>query len=408
MGIAIFHTETSIFILLIGRDFILKSYFYYTGHVLYISHVIFYHVAILLLLIMLIIRKKKVYSFDLFNSTFVLLSLYLLFSTFVLSSFRGYGVEKLFYFSLTLLACFGFASLITKTKSVKYFAYASFFQSLFLVLVSLVSDFDYKLFNGIISTSRFSILGINPIWVSRLLFYGLLSNLYLFRTNKNVLLRIGVIVISVLQFYYGFLTNSRGPLLALILGIIVYSLFSIKKISMGKVMVILLVFALMIGVGYNKIKNNPNSRFSGAGTGDTSTQSRLFAQYQAYTLFSTNIIFGGGWGSFSQYPLEYPHNVFTEIGSETGLIGLAIFLSLLIITLSRILSLHKHHNNHETCFLMALLASSFINANLSGHVGLNPFFWLSLYLVNHYYLISKREENIAFSSQETITYQERV
>jgi hypothetical protein len=185
LGISIFDIKTSIIVTIIARDFILKSYLYYTGHVLNISHIIFYHVVILILIIMLLLRKKKTYSFDIFNTTLIAFTLYLIFSTLFISSFRGYGIQKIFYFSLILLGCFAISTIISHPKDVKYFAVASFYQGLILVLVSIISGFDYKLFNGIFSHSRFSVLGINPIWVSRLLFYGLLSNIYIFRNSKR-------------------------------------------------------------------------------------------------------------------------------------------------------------------------------------------------------------------------------
>ena len=410
LSISIFNIKTSIIVMILARDFILKSYFYYTGHVLNISHVVLYHIVILLLILMLIFRKKKTYRFDIFNITLFILIGYLIFSTFFISSFRGYGIQKLFYFSLTLIGCLAISTVVLNPKDIKYFAVASFYQGLILVLICIVSDFDYKLFNGIYSHSRFSILGINPIWVSRLLFYGLLSNIYIFRNSRNVMIKIGIIIISIVQFYFGFLTGSRGPLLALIGGIIIYSLYSVKRISLSKVIIVLLIFTIFIAIAFNSIVNNPNSRFSGSGTGDTSTQARLLAQYQAYTIFRSNIIFGGGWGSFSQFPLEYPHNVFSEIGSETGILGLVIFLTLLIITLFRLISIYKRHNTPESKFIIAILTVSFINANLSGHIGLNPFFWLSLFLLNHYYLISDKpleEIDIYKESKSDITFKDK-
>ena len=275
LGIAIFDIKTSIIITIIARDFILKSYFYYTGHVLNISHVIFYHLVVLLLILMLVFREKKRYHFELFNSTLILFVIYLAFSTFFISNYRGYGIEKLFYFALTLLGCFAISNIILKPKDVKFFAMASFYQGLFFVLVCIVSEFDYKLFNGTFSKSRFSLLAINPIWVSRLLFYGLLSNIYVFKNSKNRLLKLGLIIASIFQFYYGFLTGSRGPIVALIIGVILYSFSFLKKVSLSKIMIVLLFFAIIIGIGFSSMINDPNSRFAGSGTGDSSTQAKI-------------------------------------------------------------------------------------------------------------------------------------
>ncbi len=101
-----------------------------------------------------------------------------------------------------------------------------------------------------------------------------------------------------------------------------------------------------------------------------------------------NKIFGIGIGSFgysllNTEKLSYPHNIITEILSENGILGFSLFLLIVIYTLFSIVKLNrsKKENFAVKSFVISLFISSFLNANISGHIGRNLFFWLSMGLI---------------------------
>lgn len=385
LGLSIFNLKVSIFTLLLSRDIVFNSIYYYTGVSSSPLTVTFYQLVLVFLMILVLLREKVTFKLDIYTLTLVVFTFYLLASTLFISGYRGYGLEKLFYFGIIMIGSFFILVFIQKKSDLSFFIEAVFFQGLILLIVSLISGLSYKLLNGQFFLNRFTILGINPIWIGRLLFYGALSNIYFMLKTKNWLFKILFITLTCFQCYYAFITGSRAPILAFILGLFMYAVFY-WKIKFSRIILLASVLIIIIAFSYKGVIADSSSRFSGGGSGKSSSQNRIFAQYQAFTIFQENYIVGAGFGSFRQFPLKYPHNVFSEITSETGLIGLAFLLVLFGISLWRITKIFKYHNNLETGFLIAVVTTSFFNANLSGHIGFNPFFWLSIFLVNQYYL----------------------
>lgn len=385
LGLSIFNLKVSIFTLLLSRDLVFNSIYYYTGLASSPLAVTFYTLVLIFLLVLLLLREKVTFSLDAFNLTLIGFIFYLAASTIFISSHRNYGLEKLFFFGIIIVGCIFILMFVQKKADIKFFIEASFFQGLMLLIVSLISGLSYRLLNGQFLLNRFTILGINPIWIGRLLFYGALSNIYFMHKTKSWFLKALFITLASFQIYYAFITGSRAPVLAFILGLFMYAVFY-WRIKLSKIMLLGAVLVFILFFSYKGIISDTSSRFTGGGSGKSSSQNRILAQYQAFTLFQENYVVGTGFGSFRQFPLKYPHNVFSEITSETGVIGLSFILVLFGLTLFRIIKIYKYHNNKETAFLIAVVVASFFNANLSGHIGFNPYFWLSIFLVNQYYL----------------------
>lgn len=94
---------------------------------------------------------------------------------------------------------------------------------------------------------------------------------------------------------------------------------------------------------------------------------------EAYQLFKENIIFGSGIDSFAKgNPGGYPHNIFLEVASETGIIGI-ILLSLLLINLyigwKKIFLLEQY-----IFFVIAL--SIFLTTQFSGDIYDSRYFFI--------------------------------
>ncbi len=396
IGLAIFDLKTSIIFLFLSRELFFKSYLYYTGFTSSPFSVTIYHVVLAFLLLLLVLREKHLILLDSFRITLLIFTVYLIFSASFVSDYKSYGFEKLFYLFFILFNCYSLMVLLPHNKLIPKFFIAIFYHGFFLLLLSLIVGLNYKLLNGQFFLNRFTVLGLNPIWIARFLIYAVLVNVYLIYKNKNILFQISLVIISMFQFYYAFITGSRGPIIALLAGLISFFLFY-YRIKLSRLVFIALIFSLLIFTGYQKIKDDSSNRFLGGGSGKTSNNARILAQVEAYTLFRTNIVVGGGFGSFKQFYLVYPHNIISEITSETGLIGLSLFLLLLLITAYRIKKLYFMGSNLTASILVAMLVISFLNANLSGHVGYNAYFWLSLFILNQYYLNHEEDQTITKS-----------
>ena len=113
---------------------------------------------------------------------------------------------------------------------------------------------------------------------------------------------------------------------------------------------------------------------------------RLLAVWEGLNNFAQNMIFGIGFGAyrFQHFMFEnlvYPHNIFIELLAETGLIGFTLFSLILISTIKSLKKIYHKLDTIDFLFILALFISSFINANLSGHIGYNVMLWFSIGLI---------------------------
>jgi len=117
----------------------------------------------------------------------------------------------------------------------------------------------------------------------------------------------------------------------------------------------------------------------------------------AFNLFKENPIFGIGPKGFRFYcrTVKYdpkigfcsthPHNFFVQISSETGLVGLIIFLYLFFFVLYKLINCFKNYN-HDREQLLLMLISICILVNLFPLFPSGNFFnnWISI--INYYYI----------------------
>jgi O-antigen ligase len=251
---------------------------------------------------------------------------------------------------------------------------------------------EHRLRLGDFFYNRFTTLGINPIWMARYFSYAILFNLYIIvKSRFNAFVTIFFSLVSLIYLYYMILSGSRGPLLGLIAGLLLFAFLYFRLNLKTIILSLLVLFIVFFSVKILLDSKENIERFTGNKDSISSSTNRLIAQLEAYELLKTNFILGGGFGSFNRYPLQYPHNVFTEILSECGLVGFVILLLLFFFTFMRVMKLDK--KKVQNIILSAFLLAGFINANLSGHLGYNMMFWLGVYLVNHVYIIQKTEMN---------------
>jgi O-antigen ligase len=86
----------------------------------------------------------------------------------------------------------------------------------------------------------------------------------------------------------------------------------------------------------------------------------------------------GGYASLSSTGANYPHNIFLEVGSELGVLGLLALAAFVISVVVRLLRLVAAggENAGWSGLLLTLFVFSLVNAQFSGDVPYNSGLWL--------------------------------
>ncbi len=157
--------------------------------------------------------------------------------------------------------------------------------------------------------------------------------------------------------------------------------------------------ALIIGVGYATLPAAEKARFSSSGTDDTSIQ-RLDYWRAGIKMIESHPFLGVGYFNFAPvYALQdpnklwhgraqLPHNIFIEVGTDVGLIGLGIFLILIYRNLKAARDIRRACENNQSApeFApsvargLAITTWGFVIAGQFNTVTYYPFLWINLAL----------------------------
>ena len=162
---------------------------------------------------------------------------------------------------------------------------------------------------------------------------------------------------------------------------------------------IVLAVALLLAVGYHFLPAAEKARFMSAGTDQTSVQ-RLDYWKAGLQMIGNHPFFGVGFFNFA--PLyarrdpshlffgraQLPHNIFIQVGTDAGLIGLGIFLILIYRNLKLSSEVRRLcvGNEHAPGFApsvargLALTTWGFVIAGQFNTVSYYPFIWINLAL----------------------------
>lgn len=223
-----------------------------------------------------------------------------------------------------------------------------------------------------------------------------LLGIVLHKKNKNFKIKKAVLFIfSFILIYLSFLSNYRSRVVALIFIIVFFSyLFLIKLRTINtitirtkwKKMFLFFSFSIIIGVFLALLTSNRifsfnvvnrflmEDQYEDLGT----VNFRIDSFYNSINLFKSSPIFGTGLGNYfndkilegkrgfylinQRYKIDYkdyvansPHNIFLQVLSETGLIGIVFFSILLIYFIMRDVLFIKNKKLH---FISACIISS--------------------------------------------------
>ena len=257
-----------------------------------------------------------------------------------------YGLRKILRFNTFAVTMFITPLLIIKTPNDSRRLLSYFYFLLVIIVGIMLFQFVYFLRWGDFAIvlaywNRISIPGANPIQVSRYLAIGAAMMIALMIRNKpsnsiHYFIILSVILLSII------LSGSRGPLVSIIIGSILYAfLFERKRssriigygmIGVSTITILLLFLPESLTQRFFDISQG-SVIITQQGVKRVSTIATRFEFWsmsvQAWFSSVTNFFVGLGAGGFSSLFIWrdwrwYPHNLFFEIIAELGLVGLII------------------------------------------------------------------------------------
>lgn len=340
---------------------------------------------LLLMFIMIILSLKSDYKLiksNIINLVFLLLVL-LLFSI-LWSDAPNYGLTKIINVFITCILFYIIFETINKKFELFFYTNIIFWIIFILNLyiefgsfLNLLNSLDLRFRLGMEMGE--SISSLHPISITRYLGFLLLSLItwviIVKKFNVNLyfyFLSLPIIVISII---YMFFSGTKAPILALVLSIITFIIFS--KNSKRIYSLIFFIISSIILIIYTTIdikstnlltkdqKTYIEYRFFSS---DKGIEDRSYQNLRAInSINENNFLFGAGSGDFAYLynkkdTRDYPHNIFSEILYENGIFAVAILLFMYFY----ILYLFSKSINYKTITFSMFYFYFFFNSLFSG------------------------------------------
>jgi len=307
----------------------------------------------------------------------------LLFVGILYSPLSSEGFEKAGrYLSMNLFIFFATMLFIGDLNKIKNLLKIIAVIGFVLAIISVI----YIGFAGIENISRFTLPGQNPIWFARGLGISLLATLFWIKLTQKKFQKLVFMIFICLMLFLTYITASRGPFFALLVVLILYFLLlqggklnSLRTLSF----ILLIIFSLKFFIAFapGQIFHRMLNLFARF---DITTFYRLRAFETAKDLFFDNPLMGVGTGGFGHFNiLAYPHNVFLELASELGILGVMALIVMILyagylgIKLLRNKNASTLESNLSKTFF-AIFIFSLINSQISGEISGNYELWFSV------------------------------
>lgn len=232
-------------------------------------------------------------------------------------------------------------------------------------------------------TGRLAYIAVNPISLGHVATTTLVAAFCLTRHRPNVVVWLGLALLCAASLLCLTLTASRGPVLALGVCAVVYTIATRnwKMIAGG------IAAAFIVALGALDDIGSIEQRFTGWEY-DESIQARFALQLAALADFYQKPVLGSSFLDLTTS--SYPHNIFIESAMAMGIIGLLSAVLLVFMALRR--SLQKV--NRGAMLVALLFAQYLVAAQFSGALYGSSALWLSMLAV-----LAMRQESDAFRKQ---------
>lgn len=245
------------------------------------------------------------------------------------------------------------------------------FGAVWLVAVSILAGVTILGYDG----GRADAFGANPIWLARALATGVIIAIWLW-WKKYASAWLMLLVVAILGA--GLVASgSRGPVLGVVAGVVVLAVFA----GRGRAWRIVLIIAGGIAAVWavQVLPFFAGSRFetilAGAGAADDAVRNTYWdLSFDVIQRYPEGVGFGN-WGAAAGNPRHlWPHNLFLEVFSETGM--LLGFLTLAVVAAVVIRLLIRAPKDPIALLVLAALATELVGVNVSGDLNARTFWFL--------------------------------
>jgi O-antigen ligase len=314
---------------------------------------------------------------------------------------------------LILLSAFGISGFTDKAMRLAFFTAASFmiaaliardpnrllraFRDLaFLSIVTAVMSMATFILGAPNQIRSVTLFGANDVIYGRAIGLGIVMMLGLLLYDKTLppsWRRLFLLMLPV-SFINLILSTSRGGTVGLIVTgafILFINRDHLPRWVSGAIALIWPIYYFVFSLWGNQVQDLGGfSLLFGQSSLDMSTMGRITMYQNAIYEFITHPLFGIGTQSNSRYP----HNIFLEVASELGILGLSIFLLLLwqvFLKTRRLLDVSKDKSHYIVAHLIAIgLIYSMTIVQFSGNLQHQRALWMFIALSWGVKVISKR------------------
>lgn len=227
----------------------------------------------------------------------------------------------------------------------------------------------------------------NPIQLGRAAAEGAIIATFLLLGSRDVRLRLAALALLPAIGVSLVSSGSRGPVLGLLVGLLVFLGITLRSPTMRRGIVLLATAGIGASLlAAHLVSSETVSRAFGFLSGDRSSldpNGRLELWSQAWEIFVRHTPLGAGTGSFEAANplLVYPHNLFLEAAAEWGVVGLAMvagFVGIGVVACKRALArLTEAGCEAQGALIVSLFAMALVNALVSGDFPTNDALWLT-------------------------------
>jgi putative inorganic carbon (hco3(-)) transporter len=186
--------------------------------------------------------------------------------------------------------------------------------------------------------------------------------------------------------------SSRGGQLGMLVQ--VYLTFLKGRINFRAILIV----GVLAAVGYFALPKEQLQRFQSAGNDRTSEQRLLYWKH-GLEMIRENPVLGVGFYNFAPYyeahfrydmlyeTAQLPHNIFVQVGTDTGLVGLFVYVVLIIkifrasAAVRKMLAKDKQHWLYQLSLGLDAAFVGFLVAGQFVTVGYYPFMWINMAFV---------------------------
>ncbi len=229
--------------------------------------------------------------------------------------------------------------------------------------------------------------GQSPIELGRQAALGLLVGAFILLSYRSIVLRLLALATMPLIAVAFFASGSRGPVLGLASGLLVLLLLTLRDPSSRLRLALVIGGGALAGVFVSRlvpadVADRSLSVLTGR-EGGLSSNGRFELWGDAWRLFLEHPIAGIGPGGFAAVnPVEvYPHNLFFEVASELGLVGLVLLFATVGYAVAALVVAWRSGERSirpSVALVGALLASATFNSLVSSNLPTNNGLWLAV------------------------------